>query len=175
MIIWLNGPFGAGKTTTAKLLVPLLPNARIFDSEVVGDMLRHVLDLVQVDDFQDWAPWRGLVVATAAQVLDYVGGTLVIPQSVLVKGYWDEIADGFASVGIPVSHIALHVDPEELTRRIHTDTTNTSSKPWRLGRIHAYQSALSWLRREASVIDATRLAPTDVARLISRTNAAIRR
>lgn len=51
-------------------------------------MLRHVLATEKVDDFQDWRPWRALVVATAEQVLDYVGGTLVVPQSVLVREYW---------------------------------------------------------------------------------------
>jgi hypothetical protein len=33
-------------------------------------MLRHVLAPEKVIDFQDWQPWRGLVVATATQVLD---------------------------------------------------------------------------------------------------------
>lgn len=52
MIVWLNGAFGAGKTSTARELVTLLPEARIFDSEYVGFMLRHVLT-EPVDDFQD--------------------------------------------------------------------------------------------------------------------------
>ena len=88
MIIWLNGTFGVGKTTTSKELAAALPDARIFDSETVGVMLRHVLaPLVPVRDFQDWRPWRHLVVETAAQILDYVGGTLVIPPSVFVEEY----------------------------------------------------------------------------------------
>ncbi|WP_228834433.1 AAA family ATPase [Nocardia abscessus] len=33
MIIWLNGTFGAGKTTTAGELTALLPGSRIFDTE----------------------------------------------------------------------------------------------------------------------------------------------
>ena len=69
----------------------MLPNTRIFDSEHVGYLLRHVLATETVSDFQEWRPWRGLVVATAQQVLDYVGGTLVIPRSVLVREYWNEI------------------------------------------------------------------------------------
>ncbi|MGQ0717993.1 MAG: hypothetical protein ACT4NP_11925 [Pseudonocardiales bacterium] len=95
MIVWLNGTFGVGKTTTAKALVALLPDSRIFDPERVGFMLGHVLTTEQVDDFQDWRPWRELVIATARQVLNYVGGTLVVPQSVLVCQYWREIRDGF--------------------------------------------------------------------------------
>jgi hypothetical protein len=32
MIVWINGTFGAGKTTTAAALVELLPAARLFDT-----------------------------------------------------------------------------------------------------------------------------------------------
>ena len=40
MIVWLNGAFGAGKTSTAKELLQLLPNARLYDPEHVGFLLR---------------------------------------------------------------------------------------------------------------------------------------
>lgn len=93
MIIWLNGTFGAGKTTTAKEVTSLLPDSRLFDTEKVGEMLWHVLG-VPDRDFQDFPPWRGLVVETARQVLDHVGGTLVVTQTVLVESYWREIHDG---------------------------------------------------------------------------------
>ncbi len=39
MIVWLNGTFGAGKTTTAAELQTLMPGARVFDPETVGYML----------------------------------------------------------------------------------------------------------------------------------------
>lgn len=35
-------------------------------------------------NFQDWPPWLPLVVETARHVLDYTGGTLVMPMTVLV-------------------------------------------------------------------------------------------
>jgi hypothetical protein len=59
MILWINGTFGAGKTSTANELVQLLPHARIFDPEQVGYMLRHVLT-EPIDDFQDWPPCASL-------------------------------------------------------------------------------------------------------------------
>jgi len=34
MIIWLNGAFGAGKTTTATELAGTMPSARLFDTEM---------------------------------------------------------------------------------------------------------------------------------------------
>ena len=52
-LIWLNGTFGAGKTSVGRKLVKSLPNARIFDPEQVGFMLRHFLVAEPVSDFQD--------------------------------------------------------------------------------------------------------------------------
>ncbi|MFE9581682.1 AAA family ATPase [Nocardia sp. NPDC006044] len=167
MIIWLNGTFGAGKTTTAKELITLLPQSRIFDSEYVGYMLRHVLDSEPVQNFQDWRPWRQLVVATATQVLDYVGGTLVIPQTVLTHQYWQEIHAGFEHAAIPLRHIVLHADRTELTRRIESDPVETIARQWRLDHLDAYEAAQVWYREEAEIIDTTQLTPTQVAARIA--------
>jgi AAA domain len=166
MIIWLNGAFGAGKTTTAKELTALLPRSWIFDTEEVGLMLRHVLASEKVDDFQDWQPWRGLVVAAATQILDYVGGILIIPQSVLVHQYWQEIRAGLENVNVPTHHFVLHAERNELLRRIETDTTKPNS-PWRLDHLDTYEAARSWHRQQAHVIDTTNLQPPQVAKLIA--------
>ncbi|MFC7469645.1 hypothetical protein ACFQVA_22115 [Actinomadura keratinilytica] len=72
-------------------------------------------------DFQDFPPWRGLVVETARQVLDHVGGTLVVTQTVLVEQYWQEIRAGLAKAGIPVHHFLLHTDQDTLVHRIAND------------------------------------------------------
>lgn len=79
VIVWLNGAFGVGKTSTARELVGVLPDARIVDPEYVGYMLRHALATEPVGDFQDWPPWRELVVSTVRSVLAYTGGTVIAP------------------------------------------------------------------------------------------------
>ncbi|MGA4844103.1 AAA family ATPase [Streptomyces sp. G45] len=168
MIVWLNGTFGAGKTTTSKALAALLPDARIFDTETVGYLLRPVLrDAAPVDDFQEWPPWRALVVETAAQILTYVQGVLVIPQTVLVERYWREIHDGLTKAGVPVRHFVLHTDPDTLARRIEGDTVETGARQWRLDHIARYQEALPWLRRAADVIDTTHLTPAQTAAAVA--------
>lgn len=167
MIVWLNGTFGAGKTTTSRELVALLPGARIFDSESVGYMLRPVLADVAAQDFQDHPPWRSLVVQTAAQLLGYVGGTLVVPQTVLVRPYWRELSDGLAVAGIPVRHFVLHADSAELVRRIDSDTVETHARQWRLDRVADYEKALPWLREEGEVVPTDGTAPGEVARHIA--------
>ncbi|MFE3452628.1 ATP-binding protein [Nonomuraea sp. NPDC059194] len=167
MIVWLNGTFGAGKTTTAGEIVKIIPDARIFDSEHVGFLLRYVEGLPKVKNFQEWPPWRALVVQTAVQLLDYVGGVLVIPQTVLTEEYWTEIRTGLEKEDIPLLHVVLHTDEDELTRRIETDTVETGARQWRLDHLAAYRDALPWLTREAEVVDTTGIPPMQVAQTIA--------
>jgi hypothetical protein len=167
VIIWLNGTFGAGKTTTSGELVKFIPEARIFDAEQVGYMLQRVPGLPQLGDFQHWPPWRGLVVETACQVLDYVGGVLVIPQTVLVEQYWTEIRTGLEKAAIPVRHFLLHTDQDTLVHRIETDTVESGARQWRLDHLSKYRAALPWLSREAEVVDTTGILPEQVAQIIA--------
>lgn len=167
MIVWLNGTHGAGKTTTANLLQRLIPNSRVFDAEKVGETLMDVHPgLPETDNFQNWPPWRPLVVETARRLLDYTGGTLIIPMTVLVEAYWREISDGLAVYGVPVRHFVLHSDTETLRKRIVADTVMGPSG-FRLAHLAPYDDAFrEWLGAEAEVIDTTALAPSEVASAI---------
>ena len=166
MIVWLNGAFGAGKTTTSGLLAKSLPKARLFDAECVGELLMPILADVPCNNFQEWDPWRSLVVETAARVLDYVGGTLVVPQTVLVEEYWDEIAAGLGERGIPINHFVLHAEEKTLVRRIETDPTMPGSS-WRMSHLQAYREALPWLRGKARIVETDQLTPEEVAEAIT--------
>jgi hypothetical protein len=54
VIIWLNGTFGCGKTSTAAKLHSLVPSSRVFDPETVGYMLQPNLADHPASDFQHW-------------------------------------------------------------------------------------------------------------------------
>jgi hypothetical protein len=167
VIVWLNGTHGAGKTTTSALVQRLLPDSRVFDAEKVGETLMDITPgLPDTDNFQHWPPWRALVVETAARVLDYVGGTLIMPMTVLVEQYWREISTGLTDHGIEVRHFVLHADQETLRGRIATASVVPS--PFRLAYLDDYADAVgTWLRDEAEVIDTTHLTPADAARQIA--------
>lgn len=123
MIVWLNGTHGVGKTTTSALVQQLIPDSRVFDAEKVGETLMDITPgLPRTDNFQHWPPWRPLVVETARRVLDYTGGTLVMPMTVLVEQYWREISAGLARHAVPVRHFVLHADQDTLRGRIEGDT-----------------------------------------------------
>lgn len=167
-IIWLNGTFGAGKTTTSAELCRVLPGAHVFDTEHVGFMLRHVLaEAAPVRDFQEWPPWRTLAVESIAQVQRFLGGPLIVPQTVIVEAYWAEVQGGLARRGLPVRHFVLHADSAVLTRRIEQDTVETGARQWRLDHLAEYEAALPWLRGAGTVVDTTGVPPREVARRIA--------
>ncbi|MDN5585197.1 AAA family ATPase [Brevibacterium aurantiacum] len=168
MIIWLNGTHGAGKTTTSRLLQEIVPESRIFDAEKVGETLMDVSPgLPPTDNFQHWAPWRPLVVETARQLLNYVGGTLIIPMTVLTEQYWQEISAGLEQHGIDVQHFILHVEEDALRQRIDNDPEMGPST-FRHQHVSPYfQAAEGWLHTQGTVIDATVEPPEKVAKRIA--------
>jgi 2-phosphoglycerate kinase len=83
MIVFLNGPFGVGKTTVARLVVERIPGAMLFDPELIGAMLRGLFGEVEaVGDFQEYAIWRDLAVDLARRVIEGYGRALVVPMTV---------------------------------------------------------------------------------------------
>lgn len=167
MIVWLNGTFGAGKTTTAALLEDALP-ARVFDAEHIGFLLTPIIGDIPCTDFKEWDPWRGLTIETARQVLDFVGGTLLIPQSVLQRPYWTELMDGFAKASIPVHAFTLHADRDAFEERVRADTVESGALQWRLDHRETYERALEeWMGEQTTVIDTTDRTPEAVAERIT--------
>ena len=123
--------------------------------------------LPATDNFQHWEPWRPLVIETARRVLEYTGGTLVMPMTVLVERYWREIRDGLAGYGIPIRHFVLHADQETLRDRIQNDQVLGPST-FRFAYLEPYaEAACGWLHDEAEVIDTTHITPEQAARQIA--------
>jgi hypothetical protein len=86
MIVWINGAFGSGKTTTAALVPAWIPGARIFDPEYVGYLLTTFVP-APTGDFQDMPLWRRLTVQTVKGLDDEYGGTWVAPMSLIRADY----------------------------------------------------------------------------------------
>ncbi|MFF1357550.1 NUDIX domain-containing protein [Streptomyces sp. NPDC058297] len=164
MIVWINGAFGAGKTTTARELIELIPNSTLFDPDVIGGELAQLLpakQLAEVTDIQDLRIWRRLVVDTAAALLAEVGGVLVVPATLLRQEYRDEIFGGLAARRIPVRHVLLTPAETILRERIARRETPPETpdgeirvRQWAYDHIEAYRTALAtWLTTDAHPVD----------------------
>lgn len=167
MIIWLNGTHGVGKSTTSLLVQQLVPDTRVFDAEKVGETLMDIKPgLPATDNFQHWPPWRPLVVETARRILDYTGGVLVMPMTVLTEAYWDEISGGLAEHGIPLKHFVLHADEASLRRRIMEDEVMGPSS-FRLSHLQTYVDAAgTWLHAAGEVVDTSGISASETARRV---------
>lgn len=167
MIIWLNGAFGAGKTTTATELARITPNARLFDPERVGYLLMKCLEDHDFSDFQDLPPWRILVPTVTSEIARFTGQHLLAPQAVLHESYWKELQQGLSQHSLDVFHVVLHVDSGALARRINSDELEPSARQWRLDHISDYIAARAWMETSADlVLDATSLPAAEAARAV---------
>jgi hypothetical protein len=165
MIVWLNGTFGCGKTTTAAELRCLIPSSRVFDPETVGYMLQPNLADHPVTDFQHWPPWRRLVVGTATELARFTSQHLIAPQTVLDLGYLDQIFAGLRDAGLTVFHVVLDADDDILCERI---LGSAEAQQWRLAHLPAYQQSRSWMIPEADlVVDTGHRTPAETARQIA--------
>ena len=110
VIIWINGGFGAGKTTLAEELHRRLPDALVYDPEDVGIMLWKWLP--SGGDFQHMASWRELAVATALSLRRHHADTLIVPMSLIRDAYRAQILGGLAEAGEEVLHVPGRRTPE---------------------------------------------------------------
>lgn len=173
-VVWINGAFGAGKTTTARELIDLIPNSTLFDPEVVGAALPQLLPpkrLAEVGDFQDLPIWRRLVIDTAAALLGELGGTLVVPMTLLRQEYRDEIFGGLAARRIAVQHVLLAPAETILRQRIaerelppDLPDAEIRVRQWSYDHIEPYRAALAgWLTADAHPVDSSDLTPYQTA------------
>ncbi|TQF06473.1 NUDIX hydrolase [Kitasatospora acidiphila] len=177
MIVWVNGTFGAGKSSACRELVELLPGSTLFDPEEVGYALKQWLParrLAEVADFQDLPSWRRLVPEVAAAMLDEAPGTLVVPMTLLREAYRDEIFGALAARGISVHHFVLDAEETILRSRITAceeypgnPEASARTRRWRLDHLPDYRAAQEWLHRDAHVVDTADLTPRQVAEALA--------
>ncbi|MDH6579414.1 NUDIX hydrolase [Kitasatospora sp. MAP5-34] len=173
MIVWVNGTFGAGKTSACHELVELLPGSLLYDPELTGQGLRRVLPpdrMAPVSDFQDLPSWRRLVPEVAAALLSEVPGPLVVPMTLLREDYRDEIFGALAARGLAVHHFVL--DPAEtiLQERIAAreecpgdPESSARVRAWCREHLPQYRLARRWLARDAQLVDTGELTPLQTA------------
>ncbi len=128
VIIWINGGFGAGKTTLAEELHRRLPEAVVYDPEDVGLMLWKWMR--PDGDFQHLPSWRELVVATALSLRRHHADTLIVPMSLIRDTYRAEILGGLSHAGAEVLHVFLEADADELRKRLNARVTHPDNPEW---------------------------------------------
>jgi hypothetical protein len=99
MIVVINGSFGVGKTTVARLLREAFPGSAVYDPEWAGLALMRLPRWVGLrgagtDDFQDIELWRRLTVAGVRLFGLFADGALIVPMTFSRRDYLDEVVAG---------------------------------------------------------------------------------
>jgi hypothetical protein len=161
VIVWINGPFGVGKSTLAAELCRREPAARPFDPERIGWVLKRTIGLVRPGDYQDLPAWRVATVAAAAWQARGAD-PLVVPMTMLRRRYLEEIHGRLRLRGHDVRHVLLDASADVLVERIEADD-NPDPAGWRLDHLGAYLTVRRELRELATVVDTDDLEPDEVA------------
>ena len=163
MIIWINGAFGAGKTSVGRRIVTMRPGASLFDPEQIGFLLRRLMPAVKVEDFQELPLWRELTVRLIAEAAATSEGPIVVPMTLADPAYFAEIVGGLRASGIDVRHFTLSVPAETLRRRLWRRLDWPASRSWALARVERCVAALAD-ERFAVHVETERRSAADIAR-----------
>jgi len=119
MILWINGAFGAGKTTTAFELNRRIPDSFVYDPENAGYFIRrNAPAYFSVGDFQDIPLWRKTNYEMLKLIADQHDGLIIVPMTLVSGEYYDEIITKLINDGIVVRHFILCADKETITKRL---------------------------------------------------------
>jgi gluconate kinase len=168
VIIWINGGFGAGKTTLAQELHRRLPDALLYDPEQVGLMLWKWMP--PNGDFQHLPSWRELVVATALSLRRHHADTLIVPMTLIRDAYRAEILGGLADAGEKVLHVFLELDADVLRTRVKTRApvssdpkVDQSAREFCLSHVDAAVAAAARQPTGTLMLRSDRLTPAELA------------
>ncbi|MGW1230434.1 AAA family ATPase [Streptomyces sp. NPDC001515] len=117
-LVWINGPFGGGKTMTAYELERRLPGSVVCDPENVGFGLHRTMPRALRGDFQDLASWRQGVREVLDLTLRGHEGTVIAPMTLVDRGYFAEIVGRLREDGHAVHHFSLLADRATVLGRL---------------------------------------------------------
>lgn len=130
MIIWINGAFGAGKTTLAYELHRRIPNSFVYDPENVGYFIRNNAPKgILKDDFQDHAIWREINFSMLQTIDNDFNDTIIVPMTIVNPQYFNEIILKLRTNGAEVHHFTLLANRETLLRRLKSRGDGRNSWP----------------------------------------------
>ncbi|ONI86555.1 hypothetical protein ALI144C_10645 [Actinosynnema sp. ALI-1.44] len=119
MLIWINGPFGGGKTQTAFELHRRLAGSVVCDPEMVGFGLHRMTPRPLRADFQNMPAWRQGVLEVLDLVLRKHDGPVIAPMTLVDPGYFDEIIGRLRDSDHDVRHFALLATRETVLDRLN--------------------------------------------------------
>lgn len=118
MLLWINGPFGGGKTQTAHEIQRRLARSVVCDPELVGFGLRRMMPPYLRRNFQDLPAWQQGTFEVLDLVLGSHNGDVIVPMTVIEPAYLDQILGPLRANGHLIRHYALLAERATVLRRL---------------------------------------------------------
>src|SRR5688572_12740391 len=123
MIILINGSFGIGKSTVARLLRRRVPGSLVYNPEWAGSVLMRLPRWIKLrgagtDDFQDIDLWRTSVITGVRLFRAVTNGALIVPMAFSRREYFDEVVEGLKSLDSNVRVFCLRADMATILERL---------------------------------------------------------
>jgi AAA domain len=132
-LLWINGPCGVGKTTTAVELNRRLPGSVVCDPEHVGyGMHRMLPPALRRTFWQDIPVWRQSVLELLRLTLAGHRGPVIVPMTLVDAGHFEEIIGSLRDDGVRLHHFALLAQPATVVRRLRARSLGREprTQPW---------------------------------------------
>lgn len=168
MIIWINGSFGAGKTTLSEALLKRLPNSIIFDPEHIGFLIHKMVPDSRKEDFQNFPMWREHVILFAQNLKQQFEKDLIIPMTLVNPEYIAEIHNSIKKIEPRFFHFFLETEESILRNRINTQVISADPKKdqeirqWRLDQVTRCLSAIPKLPSDTIFMNSGKLLPSEL-------------
>lgn len=119
MILWIDGPYGVGKSTLAEALHGLRPESLVFDAEEVGNAVRDNLPTNTYSEvFEGYPLWFEFCSELLLEISKSFLGDIFIPMTLIYPDSFEKAAAPLREYGIDIRHILLESDYETVRGRI---------------------------------------------------------
>jgi hypothetical protein len=169
MLLWINGPCGVGKKTTASELHRRLPGSVVCAPGAVGMAMHRMLPPPVRRMWQDIPAWRHSVLELLRLTLAGHNGPVIAPATLVDHGHFQEIIGSLRDDGFRVHHVALLAEPATVVRRLRARSLGLEprTQPWETEVLDGW---LEQLRRPefAQHVQTDQLTVAQVADVIAR-------
>ncbi|MFJ9949470.1 AAA family ATPase [Kitasatospora sp. NPDC091207] len=119
VIVFVNGPFGVGKSTTVRILADDLPEALVIDPEKVGHMLWAQLpQRLRTEEFELEPVWPALTRCLIDESSRAYNRTLLVPMTIARTAVLAQIVGPLRKQGHDVQHFTLLADAATIRDRL---------------------------------------------------------
>jgi hypothetical protein len=132
VLLWINGPCGVGKKTTASELNRRLPGSMVCAPGAVGLAMLRMLPPSVRRRWQDIPAWRHSVLELLRLTLAGHDGPVIAPATLVNYDHFQEIIGGLRDDGVAVHHFALLAEPATVVRRLRARSLGLEprTQPW---------------------------------------------